>query len=232
MRLVNLELPSANQVRESVTVSKDLNPSKARIFRIVHRNNMPWIFENGIHCRSSTSFDPNYVSIGSEDLIGKRNHREVPCSPGGTLSDYVPFYFTPWSPMLLNITTGWGGIQKRENKEIVILVSSLPTLLEAEIPFLFTDRHAYLQAAQYFSDLADLDQIDWDILQRRDFKKQLDDLEKGARYQAEALVHEYLPVDALLGIVCYNNSTQTRLQVCADECGSEIKIIQKKDWYF
>jgi ssDNA thymidine ADP-ribosyltransferase, DarT len=109
-------------------MSSDLNAQKALIFRIVHRDNVPWMLDNGLHCPNSSIKDVNYVSIGNPELIGKRASRCVPCPPGGTLSDYVPFYFTPWSPMLYNIKTGWGGIRKRPNEEIVILVSSLRRL--------------------------------------------------------------------------------------------------------
>lgn len=70
-----------------------LNPEKALIWRIVHRDNLPWILDNGVHCRNSQVYDPNYVEIGNPDLIDKRAHRDVPVGPGGTLSDYVPFYF-------------------------------------------------------------------------------------------------------------------------------------------
>src|ERR1035437_6684336 len=73
-------------------MSKDLNPQKALIFRIVHRDNVPWILDHGLHCRNSGNVDPNYVEIGNPDLISKRNHHFVPKPPGGTLSDYVPFY--------------------------------------------------------------------------------------------------------------------------------------------
>lgn len=90
-------------------MSKDLNPEKALIFRIVHRDNIPWILDHGLHCRNSTTFDPNYVDIGNVDLIGKRGGHPVPKPPGGTLNDYIPFYFTPFSIMLFNIKTGWGG---------------------------------------------------------------------------------------------------------------------------
>jgi ssDNA thymidine ADP-ribosyltransferase, DarT len=91
-------------------MSKDLNPKKALIFRIVHRDNVPWILDHGLHCRNSATFDADYVEIGNSDLIAKRNRHPVPCAPGGRLRDYVPFYFTPFSPMLYNIKTGWGGI--------------------------------------------------------------------------------------------------------------------------
>jgi hypothetical protein len=106
---------------------------------------------------------------------------------------------------MYNIKTGWGGIRKRDNHEIVIMVSSLHRLTERGLQFLFTDRHAYLVAAQFYSDLARLDQIDWDMLQRRDFKNDPDDPSKKERYQAEALVHKHLPVDALSELICYND---------------------------
>lgn len=109
-------------------MSKYLTPEKALIFRIVHRDNVPWILDNGLHCKNSKVLDPNFVEIGNKDLIGKRGRHLVKQPPGGTLSDYVPFYFTPFSHMLLNIKTGWGGIRQRNNDEIVIMVSSLRTL--------------------------------------------------------------------------------------------------------
>ena len=92
--------------------------------------------------------------------------------PGGTLADYVPFYFTPKSPMLLNIHTGYGGIQRRTNDEIVILVTAIPTLIAQGIPFLFTDRHAYTGLARFSADPGALPtMIDWDILRRHDFAR-------------------------------------------------------------
>ena len=76
-----------------------------------------------MYCRNSASQDKNYVNIGSASLIDKRSQRTVPIPPGGTLSDYVPFYFPPFSIMMLNIKTGYGGITKRDNR---ILLFSCP----------------------------------------------------------------------------------------------------------
>ena len=53
-----------------------LTPKANRIFRITHIRNVPWILEHGLHCRSSPTSDPNFVSIGSPDLIAKRSHRQ------------------------------------------------------------------------------------------------------------------------------------------------------------
>lgn len=85
-------------------VSEKLNAENALIFRIVHRDNVIWLLENGLHARNGTPC-PNYRNIGNVDLIDKRSRRNVSVGPGGTLNDYVPFYFTPYSIMLYNIHT-------------------------------------------------------------------------------------------------------------------------------
>src|SRR5258708_7449595 len=119
---------------------RTLTRDNALIFRIVHRDNVPWILDHGLHCKNSNARDLNYVDIGNLDLISRRAAHPVALDPGGTLSDYVPFYFTPFSPMMYNIKTGWGDIRKRENEEIVILASSLHVLGKTAVRFLFTDR--------------------------------------------------------------------------------------------
>ena len=123
---------------------KDLRPDKAFIFRIIHRDNLAWILKHGVHCRSAARISPAYVDIGNPELINRRNSRQLSLAPGGTLSDYVPFYFTPRSPMLLNIKTGYNGIRQRGNDEIIILVSNLYKVRDFPLNFLFSDRHAYL----------------------------------------------------------------------------------------
>src|SRR3990172_2291633 len=112
-----------------------LNFEKALIFRITHIENVAWILENGLHCRSSGVRDPDYREIGNPDLISKRAHREVPIPPGGTLSDYIPFYFTPFSPMMLNIKTGYSGMKQTPMPDIVIFGSSLRVLAEQQRKF-------------------------------------------------------------------------------------------------
>ena len=213
-------------------MSKDLNPQKALIFRITHRDNLPWILANGLHCANSGVNDPNFVAIGNRDLINKRMSRVLPAPFEGTLSDYVPFYFTPFSPMLLNIKTGWGGVQTRANPEIIILVSSLLKLQAENVPFVFTDRHAYLRLAQFYDDTARLDQIDWDSLQRRDFKKDPNNPAKFERYEAEALVRTHVPVRALLGVTCYDPQTRDRITQAAEQAGVTLKTVVQPSWYF
>ena len=187
-----------------------LTQNGALIFRIVHRDNIPWILDHGLHCKNSGTRDPKYVEIGNPDLIDRRANHPVKSAPGGTLSDYVPFYFTPFSPMMFNIKTGWGGVRKRDNEEIVIMASSLHLLGAKGISFLFTDRHAYLAAAQFYSDIGHLDQIDWAMLQRRDFKNDPDD--PGRR---SAIRRKFLFTSCYLSKRYLNSFAMTRLSLPA-----------------
>lgn len=208
------------------------NPQKALIWRIVHRDNLPWILNNGLHCGNSTVKAPNWVNIGNPELTGKRANHPVPLPPGGVLNDYVPFYFTPFSPMLLNIITGRGGIQKQPREAIVFLVSSLHRVAELGLPFLFTDCHAYYEWANFYADLSNLDKIDWPILQARNFKRDPEVPEKFERYQAEALVHQHLPVHALLGIVCYTEVLKQRFEQAIQARNLNLPVHVRTGWYF
>jgi hypothetical protein len=209
----------------------NLNPAKALIWRIVHRDNLPWIFDHGLHCASSSVKDPGYVQIGNPDLIEHRRAKPVPIAPGGNLADYVPFYFTPFSPMLLNIITG-RNVARRAKDELCILVSSLLRLRDLGLPFVFTDRHAYLAKASFSSDLNDLSRIDWPRLQARNFRRDPDDPERFERYEAEALVHAHVPVTALLGVVCHDTASGATIAEQIARRSLNVEAVVRPDWYF
>ncbi|MCW5623726.1 MAG: DUF4433 domain-containing protein [Burkholderiales bacterium] len=210
----------------------NLNPQKAFIWRILHRSNLPWVFEHGVHCGSSAVRSPQWVSIGNQELIDKRAAHAVPIAPGGMLNDYVPFYFTPFSVMLRNIHTGWNGIKRVPNADLVILVSSIHRVKQLGLTFLFTDSHAYSGLARYFDDPARLDQIDWPLLQRRDFKRDPEDPGKLERYQAEALVHQHVPLAALLGIVCYTDVVCADIERKMQALNVALPVHTRPNWYF
>jgi len=153
------------------------------------------------------------------------------CLPYGTLSDYVPFYFTPFSIMMFNIKTGYGA-KPVPNEEIVIFVSSLPYIAARGIPFIFTNQHAYPLMAQYFTSLSELGEIDWPLLQQRDFKHDPDDPGKKERYQAEALIWKHVPVDALQGVCCYTSAAEKTIKAEAERRNLSFKVGVQPGWYF
>ena len=210
----------------------ELTPERARVFRITHIANMPWILQNGLTSKTSELQDPNFVQIGNPDLIEKRSSRSIPIPPGGTLDDYIPFYFTPFSPMLYNIKTGWNGITQRPMREIVLLVSSLHSLVEQGVRFVLSDRHAYLKFAQYSNSPENLDMIDWEILQTRNFVRDPNDPAKFERYQAEALIHRQLPVEGLNGVVCHGPEEEAQLRETVQNSGAQVHVVARPHWFF
>ena len=60
-----------------------LTADRPRIFRITHRDNVPWILKHGLHAPTGRVLDPNFRNIGNLDLIDKRAHRVVKVGPDG-----------------------------------------------------------------------------------------------------------------------------------------------------
>jgi hypothetical protein len=52
------------------------------------------------------------------------------------------------------------------------------------------------------------------------------------RYQAEALIHGQMPIEALLGVVCYTSEIQRELREQAERRGVELNIRCRPAWYF
>jgi ssDNA thymidine ADP-ribosyltransferase, DarT len=184
-----------------------------------------------MHARNGEIFDPNFRNIGNVDLIDKRSRRVVEVTPGGTLSDYVPFYFTPYSIMMPNIMTGYN-VRIVPADEIVIFVSSLPHIADEGIPFVFTNQHAYPPMAKYFADLDRLGEVDWPLLQSRNFKHDPDDPGKKERYQAEALVWKHVPVSALRGVCCYTTAVEQDLRAEVERRDLRLNVAAHRSWYF
>lgn len=78
-------------------------------------------------------------------------------------------------------------------KPILHLVSSAEVVQEAGLAFTFTDGHAEMDISTFFTDLNDLEKIDWDIMQSRYWYDTLKDGDRKRRRQAEFLVHSFFP---------------------------------------
>lgn len=113
-----------------------------------------------------------------------------------------------------------------------MLVSSVQRLREVGLPFIYTNQHAYAAATEFYDGADDLGQIDWALLQRRDFKTDDADPGKQLRYQAEALVHRHVPLEAVIGIGCYNDTAMRRLEALLEERDAKIPVRAIPSWYF
>lgn len=137
--------------------------------------------------------------------------------------------------MLYNIVTGHG-VQRRERDEIVVLVSSLHDVAREGCQFVFSDRHAfigYLTADNFSNNRDDLpSMVPWAWLRARDFRRDPEEPDKMEPYQAEALVHQHLPVTALKGIVTYNEAVAATVRAELAQRGLQLAVHARPGWFF
>jgi hypothetical protein len=86
--------------------------------------------------------------------------------------------------------------------------------------------------SSFYEDLSDLDKIDWEIIQKRDFKRDADDPAKFERYQAEALIHKHVPVEALVGMACFSDDVKQYLEQLIQKSGHSLQVVTRPGWYF
>ena len=150
---------------------------------------------------------------------------------GGVLNDYVPFYFHYKMPMLHNIYKGEVPDYIGTQEEIIYLVSSAEHIHGLNIPFVFTDRHAYLQHKTVYNTLTDLTKLKWNVIRDETWYHVYTALRKELK-QAEFLVYQHLPVNALMGIVCHNVQIANFVQTAIHQANLNLQVIVKPEYYY
>ena len=109
------------------------DPSPTYLYHITHVRNLPSVLARGALCCNTTTNREQLtqVPIGYQDLKDRRAQRRVPIAPGGVLSDYVPWYFGPRSPMLYVINKQRVPGYNDGQTPIVHLVTSVERIVNA-----------------------------------------------------------------------------------------------------
>jgi hypothetical protein len=204
---------------------KGKTPQNIILFRIIHKDNVEFLLKNGMFTKNHLSADTNYINIGDNTLISQRNDYPVGINPpGGNLGDYVPFYFGPLSPMLLNIKTGFRGVTKRPQSDIVYICCDLNLVIKYCADWCFTDGHAKSRITGFYNNIRFLDKVDWKIVAERYWKDNEEDYDRARRKQAEFLVKEHVPVACLNKIIVYDSTTHKTIKNILDILGLQIPV--------
>jgi hypothetical protein len=208
-------------------------PNIIWLYRIVHINNLRYTLQHGMYCRGHEHADPDYINIGDNDLIAKRNVYAVKIiPPGGSLGDYVPFYFGPYSPMLLNIKTGYRGVTKRSQSDIVYIGCNASDVTQQCENWCFTDGHAKTAITEFYNDMNNIGEVDWTIVKERYWNNTEEDFDRMRRKQAEFLVKEHVPVACIKHIAVYNEERRILAQQLVDELGLNIQVNVRPQLYY
>lgn len=174
------------------------------IYHMTHYKNLENILENGL-----LSHNNEYVNehIDNEDVNDRRDKIE-PINEKN-LHSYVPFYFNPKNPMLY--------VNKEIQEDIVILAFDRNLLYKNKT--IFTDGNASVSRTNFYYDLDDLQQLNWDCLNDNYWNH----YEEGKRERmAEVLVRKKVKIKHLKKIYCYDEATKSFILDLDDELDVEI----------
>ena len=209
-------------------------PDKVYLFHLTSVENVPSIIDSGgLKSKNRLANEQtSYRNIAYTELQERRARRTVSCAAGGCLHDYVPFYFGPRSPMLYVVNEG--GVEGYDDGQepLVHLVTRVQFIEEAELEFAFTDRHAVLRYANFYDDVASLDQVDHGLMRRKYWDNTAQHPQRKERRQAEFLVHDFFPFELIGAIGVINEEIKETTERHLDRLDEAPPVIVKQKWYY
>jgi hypothetical protein len=183
---------------------------------------------------------PNYVpndglpyrTIHRIDVQGKRRVHEIRRGPGGTIHDYVAFYFGPRSVMLYQLQTGWVGGYDEGQEPLIHLMSTCQAIEAAGRRYVFADGHGLARFTDWYDDLGQLGEVDWEAVYARHWHDTREDMDRQRRKQAEFLVHRSCPIDLITGIGVYNAAARDRVEAELEIRGVTRTVAVHPEWYY
>jgi len=142
----------------------------------------------------------NYRTIHNIEIQKVRHQRLIPCGSGGTVHDYVSFYFGALSPMLLQLHSGKIQGYDEGQEPIIYIISTVEEVVKESLKFVFSDGHGIAAFTSWFDDLTHLDQVDWDMVNQKYWADNIDDMDRQRRKQAEFFIHKFCPFEAITEI--------------------------------
>jgi len=221
-------------------------PEPVRLFHITAIDNLDAICKSGkLICKNAGAAQgTHYQNIAHAGAQGARAAKSVPNPPGGTLHDFVPFYFAPRSPMLSAIHNGRVAGCMLQQEDILHFETTVTRVMEQGTDIVFYDRNATLQFSSVFTNIDLLaSEIAWDLLtespQLDGFCKYFQNVLSNPRYadrmerrQAEFLVKHSVPLESMtkIGVMNEVNANKVREILASNSVELAVEVIS--DWYF
>lgn len=197
--------------------------------------NLPSILQHGgLYCDNErVRTNLRCIGIAHTHIKERRAKRAVTKAIGGTLADYVPFYFAPRSPMLYSIGGGFVEGYTDGEDPILHLVTTAEAVAAAGLPFTFTDGHAELAVSDFFENLAELaTKVDWPVMRLTYWNDTPEQPDRKRKRQAEFLVHHFAPWTLLQGIGVKTPAMKMHIEEMLGASTHRPTVSVKRNWYY
>ncbi|QLA66842.1 DUF4433 domain-containing protein [Enterobacter pasteurii] len=168
------------------------------VYHFTYYTNLEQIIKHGLLSTNEKQKQKlAHENLANNDIQHRRSEMRVPCGPGGVVHDYVPFYFTKRSPMLLNV------IKNKNIDQEGIIYLAVPIEVVKNSSVVFTNFSANtLTPPTFYSDPAYLKELNWDIITRQVWIPKPDSLKQ--QKMAELLIHDKVLISVISYIVAWD----------------------------
>jgi prepilin-type processing-associated H-X9-DG protein len=202
------------------------------IYHITHIDNLPSILKSDGLLANSKLKKTDYIDIAHGHIQDRRAITLVPCSVGGCLHDYIPFYFAPRSPMLYAIHRGNVQKYKDGQNQVIYLVSEAEIIASNKLNFVFTDGHAAVDLSEFYDKLNDLCNIDWNIMKANYWANTNEDNDRTRRRQAEFLVHQFCHWTLIQEVSVIDSIIEQQVKKILQNFNLQTPVKMKPSWYY
>jgi hypothetical protein len=194
-----------------------------------------YLQRGGLHAPNHTPQDGLvYRTIHNVDIQRDRRTQVIPCGPRGVIHDYVPFYFGYLSPMLLQLNTGRVEGYNDGQEPLIYLVSKAQRVRDSRTAFVFSDGHGIAAFTDWYDDLDDLANVDWDMVYQRYWADSVNDMDRQRRKQAEFLVHQFCDWSLVQKIAVINDQMRAMVEAILNGFPSRLHrpVEIHSSWYY
>jgi hypothetical protein len=210
-------------------------PQPTPIYRLRHVDCLKAIIARGGMFAPSCEPKDGLVDSITHDkgVQGYRATHPVHGGPGGTLLDYVPFYFGVLSPMLFRLATGRVEGHTAGQGPIIYLASDVQAVVRAKRSFVFTDGQANKATTEHHDDPAELKRVDWALVNQRYWNDTPDDPDRMRRKQAEFLLHQFCPFELVSEIGVLTEEAKERVEAILKQARTHRPVVRlRPEWYY
>ena len=210
-------------------------PTKPKIYHIVHVDRLPSIISGGRLWPDAMMVhrDAAGISIGISSIKERRRTLPLTNHPELQVGGCVPFYFCPRSVMLYVIHMGnHPELAYRGGQEpIVHLEADLRRTVawanSNSLRWAFTSSNAGSRYFEDYSDLAQLDKIDWDAAQANNWAG-----ERKEPKQAEFLIESSFPWELVSRVGIESQRIYGRVRGALSKSCHRPTVAIRPDWYY
>ena len=136
--------------------------------------------------------------------------------------------------MLLQLHTGQVEGFHESQGRIVYLVSSAQDIVVSGAGFVFSDGHALAAYTEWFDDLANLNQIDWDTVYTRRWNDDAEHMDRQRRKQAEFLVYQTCAWRLISEIAVLDAATKLEVEAILQRYphAHQPPVNVHREWYY